>query len=294
MSSSAANPQHEPTMEEILASIRKIISEDQPEGAKPAPASPPTSLRAVPSEPAPAASPATAAASSDSDVLDLTEEVAEEEEEEEKKPPAKLPIHDDIAFEDDDPPQSEPAPLPVAAEADSSPEDDDLISSSTRSLVNRAFANMDKGPVKYAPPATGTLDAIVEAGRRLGIPLQDQPRFKSLIASPLKVAYPDGNFACINDSETLRTESDFKKHYDDGSAVGPHVYRAGFIEGRGKGIRIGRWTHPALDGVGDWPLAPRTRHSRSRDRVARRPRSSSAAWPAMASRRGPAPPGDRT
>jgi len=28
---------------------------------------------------------------------------------------------------------------------------------------------------------------------------------------------------------------DFKKHFDDGSAVGPHVYRAGFIEGRGEG-----------------------------------------------------------
>ena len=41
-----------------------------------------------------------------------------------------------------------------------SPEDDDLISSSTRSLVSRAFATMDKGPVKYAPPATGSLDAI--------------------------------------------------------------------------------------------------------------------------------------
>ena len=42
-----SNPQHEPTMEEILASIRKIISEDDPEGgvpaeeAAPAPAAPP-------------------------------------------------------------------------------------------------------------------------------------------------------------------------------------------------------------------------------------------------------------
>ena len=50
MSSSAANPQHEPTMEEILASIRKIISEDQPEAAKAASASPPTPLRSVASE----------------------------------------------------------------------------------------------------------------------------------------------------------------------------------------------------------------------------------------------------
>src|SRR6266478_6029897 len=44
MSSSAANPQHEPTMEEILASIRKIISEDSSEaearGASPEPHAP--------------------------------------------------------------------------------------------------------------------------------------------------------------------------------------------------------------------------------------------------------------
>ena len=35
-----SNPQHEPTMEEILASIRKIISEDAPEGGAPAEAAP--------------------------------------------------------------------------------------------------------------------------------------------------------------------------------------------------------------------------------------------------------------
>src|SRR5256885_10872200 len=55
--SSAAEPQHDPTMEEILASIRKIISEDQPiSGRK--------------------ASPATA--EKDSDILELTEEVPPE------------------------------------------------------------------------------------------------------------------------------------------------------------------------------------------------------------------------
>ena len=36
-----SSPQHEPTMEEILASIRKIISEDAPEDAAPAPAAAP-------------------------------------------------------------------------------------------------------------------------------------------------------------------------------------------------------------------------------------------------------------
>ena len=35
-----SSPQHEPTMEEILASIRKIISEDDPPEAAPAAAAP--------------------------------------------------------------------------------------------------------------------------------------------------------------------------------------------------------------------------------------------------------------
>ena len=39
-----SSPQHEPTMEEILASIRKIISEDRPEAA-PAAAAPAASGR---------------------------------------------------------------------------------------------------------------------------------------------------------------------------------------------------------------------------------------------------------
>ena len=52
-----SNPQHEPTMEEILASIRKIISEDTPEN--PAPEAPAPTLAAVPQD----------------DVLELTQEV---------------------------------------------------------------------------------------------------------------------------------------------------------------------------------------------------------------------------
>lgn len=52
----ASSPQHEPTMEEILASIRKIISEDSAEA-----------------QPAPAPAAAAAAVSEDSDVLELTE-----------------------------------------------------------------------------------------------------------------------------------------------------------------------------------------------------------------------------
>src|SRR5215468_1668436 len=57
--SMASSPQHEPTMEEILASIRKIISEDSSEGQ-------------------PAAPETRAAQSHEADVLELTQEVDDE------------------------------------------------------------------------------------------------------------------------------------------------------------------------------------------------------------------------
>ena len=55
----ASSPQHEPTMEEILASIRKIISEDS-------------------SEAQPAAPEAEAKPQSEAEVLELTQEVHDE------------------------------------------------------------------------------------------------------------------------------------------------------------------------------------------------------------------------
>src|SRR5437879_4863467 len=70
-----SNPQHEPTMEEILASIRKIISEDAPEGAAPAAAAPPPPAAA---ELAPAPIPTPAAPPPQpvhDDVLELTQEI---------------------------------------------------------------------------------------------------------------------------------------------------------------------------------------------------------------------------
>src|SRR6266404_5267451 len=71
-----SNPQHEPTMEEILASIRKIISEDAPEGGAPAEAAAPAPAAPVAAAAAPAA-PARAPAPVYEDVLELTQEVEE-------------------------------------------------------------------------------------------------------------------------------------------------------------------------------------------------------------------------
>jgi uncharacterized protein len=81
MSSQAnTNQQTEPTMEEILASIRKIISEDQPaEGAKPAAARPAPAKAAPIVEAAPARAAPAPVAAADLDVLDLTDEIPDEE-----------------------------------------------------------------------------------------------------------------------------------------------------------------------------------------------------------------------
>ena len=93
MMASPSSPQHEPTMEEILASIRKIISEDSPE-AQPAVQS---------------------LAEAEPEVLELTQEVHEE--------PAPAPViaapppqpaaaaHvDDVVFQTIEEPKATPAP----------------------------------------------------------------------------------------------------------------------------------------------------------------------------------------
>ena len=75
-----SSPQHEPTMEEILASIRKIISEDSPEAAAPAAEEPAAPAAAAKPELLTTPEPA---ATLDIDVLELTQEVVE--------PPAPQP-----------------------------------------------------------------------------------------------------------------------------------------------------------------------------------------------------------
>ena len=123
-----SDPQHEPTMEEILASIRKIISEDGPEtpAAAPAPA------------PAPMAAP-TPAPMEEPDVLELTQVVAPPAPE-----PAPMPIHmpepprhDDIVFET-------VAPAPAADHGD-------IFSDHTRKAMDDAFAAIPDEELAPAP-----------------------------------------------------------------------------------------------------------------------------------------------
>jgi cell pole-organizing protein PopZ len=123
-----SNPQHEPTMEEILASIRKIISEDAPEGGAPAEAAP-----VAQAEPAPPVY---------EDVLELTHEVVEA-----PAPPA--PVYE---------PEPQPVPAedivfetvtPVAAAAPHS----DIFSDHTRKAMEDAFDSIPDEPAPAAPLA---------------------------------------------------------------------------------------------------------------------------------------------
>jgi cell pole-organizing protein PopZ len=116
-----SNPQHEPTMEEILASIRKIISEDAPEGA-----------------PAEASAPA---APAHDDVLELTQEFTPE-------PPAPIPA-----------PMPEPVMAPPAEDlvfetvAPAAPSaHSDIFSDHTRKAMEDAFDSIPDEPEPAPAP----------------------------------------------------------------------------------------------------------------------------------------------
>jgi cell pole-organizing protein PopZ len=155
MSSQAnSNPQTEPTMEEILASIRKIISEDQPaEGAKSA--ARPAPLKA---QPAPTEEPATARAilapapTADVDVLDLTDELPDDDAPE--APGAAAPvtapvIENDVIFQNIEP----------VSRVKERPMDDDFISDNTRHAMGRAFANLN-GQAPQVSLKGGSIESI--------------------------------------------------------------------------------------------------------------------------------------
>mgnify|MGYP001026638846 CR=1 FL=1 len=132
-----SNPQHEPTMEEILASIRKIISEDAPEGGAPA-------AEPVPEAPAPAPFQAAEAPVQD-DVLELTQEVVET--------PAPQP--DPVPA-----PVFEPAPAPTPVEdivfetvAPAAAPASDIFSDHTRKSIEDAFDSIPDEPEPAPAPA---------------------------------------------------------------------------------------------------------------------------------------------
>lgn len=113
----------EPTMEEILASIRRIISEDSGTEESAAPAAAPEPEEVPEPEPEPEQEePATLSAEDEADILELTEPLPEEplmaEPAPEPEPayvaePAEEMIEDDIEFAPEPDPVPEPAPAPA-------------------------------------------------------------------------------------------------------------------------------------------------------------------------------------
>jgi cell pole-organizing protein PopZ len=133
----------EPTMEEILASIRRIISEDDAPAAEsaPAPAPEPEPVVAVAPQPAPEPEPEPEPAE---DVLELTQRV--------EPPPA---VVDDIEAYEPEPARPAPAPATLTSVS----EEETLVSLPTSFAAASAFGQLSAA---MAMPATGrTLEDLV-------------------------------------------------------------------------------------------------------------------------------------
>jgi cell pole-organizing protein PopZ len=142
----ASSPQHEPTMEEILASIRKIISEDSTEA------------------PAAAAAPA---AAPEPDVLELTQEMPEEA----PPPPRPEPVRSappprpetDVVFQAVEEPAPAMSAAPAVSAAPAAVSSDDIFSDRTRKAMDDTFAKIPAAvapaPAASPAPAARTLAA---------------------------------------------------------------------------------------------------------------------------------------
>ena len=126
-----SSPQHEPTMEEILASIRKIISEDTPEAvpAEAAPAAAKQEMLTTPEEEA-----------AGIDVLELTQEVQEAAPEPAPIPEPVRSVADDVVFE-----------TPSSAPEHS--QDEGIFSDQTRRALDDTFASIAEEPAESPAPA---------------------------------------------------------------------------------------------------------------------------------------------
>jgi cell pole-organizing protein PopZ len=128
-------------MEEILASIRKIISEDSAEAAPPAPAA--AAPAAPVPAPAPEETPAPAAAALEEDVLELTEEIQEPEPVAAAPEPAPQPEPEEVEF------KTIETPAPISGS--------DIFSDKTRRAIDDAFSKLDSEEEAAAQPASAPM-----------------------------------------------------------------------------------------------------------------------------------------
>ncbi|MGY6662225.1 MAG: DUF2497 domain-containing protein [Glycocaulis sp.] len=169
-----SNAEQEPTMEEILASIRRIINEDDEPQAEAAPAAPQPAAEPEPQaepafeaapEPEPEPEPQAEESVFDDDVLELTDRV-----EEETEGTSPMAIADDLMIVDREEelasapePEPEPEPEPVMAEAPKpSPAEDDesLLAEPAASAAAGAFAALTEN-LRVSSDNGQTLEGIV-------------------------------------------------------------------------------------------------------------------------------------
>jgi hypothetical protein len=77
-----------------------------------------------------------------------------------------------------------------------------------------------EGAMAYHNYALQAMIEIVDAGRRLGMPLHQEQRFRKMIEVPLQCAYPNGQFPAINDSDRA-----FVSNFNDSFLWAWDVYR---------------------------------------------------------------------
>jgi len=58
-----------------------------------------------------------------------------------------------------------------------------------------------EGTTAYQSYALQAMKEIVDAGRRMNLPLEKEPKLRAMIIGPYRAAYPDGSFPVINDSD---------------------------------------------------------------------------------------------
>ncbi len=154
------DPQQEPTMEEILASIRRIISEEGEEGEEAGkdeaaktgtePTSEKPAVEDKATEEPPSEEPAVEEPIDDGNVLELTEivedgEPAEDLAEEEPAPePEPQPEPEEVVFqpEDEPAPEPEPEPEPTPAPVVAPAGDTGLVSEPVAQAATSSFADL--------------------------------------------------------------------------------------------------------------------------------------------------------
>lgn len=149
----------EPSMEEILSSIRRIIADDEEEGA-------PAKKAPADARPEPEAEPK-ATAPADDDILDLTQVV--ENGGDAPDAAATVEVADEIELEEEvELEPAEPAQRPLDEPARAAPEqsmsdDDTLVSAAAASASTGAFAKLTKVALSSGPPPVTGGDKTVEA-----------------------------------------------------------------------------------------------------------------------------------